>query len=108
MTVPTNLFADIPSELPQELFETLAVSDHVQVERIISHGHASPATFWFDQDRHELVILLKGAARLRFEDAEQAVEMKAGDYLTIPAHRRHRVEMTTPQEPCVWLAVHFR
>jgi cupin 2 domain-containing protein len=48
---------------------------------------------------------LKGAARLRFED--EVVEMGPGDHVNIPARRKHRVEWTTPDEPTVWLAVHF-
>ena len=58
-----------------------------------------------DQDRHEWVVVLKGAARLRFEDG--TVEMKPGDFVNIPAHRKHRVEWTTPGEPTIWLAVHY-
>ena len=34
-------------------------------------------------------------------------EMKPGDFVNIPAHKRHRVEWTTPDEPTVWLAVHY-
>jgi cupin 2 domain-containing protein len=49
------------------------------------------------------VIVRKGAARLRFEDG--IVEMKFGDFLNIPAHQKHRVEWTTPDEPTVWLVV---
>jgi cupin 2 domain-containing protein len=30
-----------------------------------------------------------------------------GDYVFIPARKRHRVEWTEPQQPTVWLAVHF-
>jgi cupin 2 domain-containing protein len=33
--------------------------------------------------------------------------MGAGDYVFIPARKRHRVEWTEPQQPTVWLAVHF-
>ncbi len=50
-------------------------------------------------------MVLKGAARLRFED--EAVEMRPGDFVNIPAHRKHRVEWTTPDEPTVWLAVFY-
>ena len=50
-------------------------------------------------------MVLKGAARLQFEDGP--VEMKPGDFINIPAHNRHRVEWTTPDEPTVWLAVHY-
>ena len=91
--------------MTDELFTTLLEAAHVRIERIVSHGHASPAGFWYDQDQHEWVIVLKGAARLRFEDG--MVEMRSGDFLNIPAHQRHRVEWTTPVEPTVWLAVHY-
>jgi cupin 2 domain-containing protein len=33
--------------------------------------------------------------------------MKAGDYVEIPAHTRHRVEWTDPDEDTVWLAVYY-
>ena len=105
--VPTNLFADLPQRLPNELVTTLLDAANVRIERIISHGHASPEGFWYDQDQHEWVMVLKGAARLRFEDDEQPVEMKPGDFVNIPAHTKHRVEWTTPDEPTIWLAVHY-
>src|SRR5436190_21054365 len=100
-----NFFCDFPEELPDELAETLAESGQCRIERIVSHGHASPAGFWYDQDQHEWVIVLKGAARLRFED--QTIEMKPGDFVNIPAHKKHRVEWTTPDEPTIWLVVHY-
>jgi len=33
--------------------------------------------------------------------------MKAGDFIIIPAHRKHRVEWTSPDEPTVWLVVFY-
>jgi cupin 2 domain-containing protein len=102
----SNLFADLPRQLPDELFTTLLEAADVRIERIVSHGHASPAAFWYDQDQHEWVVVLTGAARLRFED--ETVEMRAGDFVNIPAHRKHRVEWMTPDEPTVWLAVFYR
>ena len=105
--VPTNLFADLPSHLPDELVTTLLNATNVRIERIVSHGHASPEGFWYDQDQHEWVMVLKGAARLRFENDEQPVEMKPGDFVNIPAHKKHRVEWTTPDEPTIWLAVFY-
>ncbi|MBY0514405.1 MAG: cupin domain-containing protein [Gemmataceae bacterium] len=101
----TNLLADLPTNLPDELVTTLVDSAAVRVERIVSHGHASPPGFWYDQARAEWVLLLTGAATLRFED--RAVELRPGDCVTIPAHVRHRVEWTTPDAPTVWLAVHY-
>ena len=63
-----NLFDDLPQHLPKELVQILVSAADVRVERIISHGHASPTDFWYDQAQHEWVIVLKGAARLQFED----------------------------------------
>ena len=100
-----NLFHDLPTQLPDEVVQTILAAAQVRIERIVSHGHASPEGFWYDQDRHEWVVVLKGAARLRFED--RMVEMKPGDFMNIPAHKRHRVEWTTPDEPTIWLAVHY-
>lgn len=100
-----NLFADLPPHLPQELVQTLLTAAQVRISRIVSHGQASPEGFWYDQDQHEWVVVLKGSARLRFEDG--TVEMKPGDFIDIPAHKRHRVEWTTPEEPTTWLAVHY-
>jgi cupin 2 domain-containing protein len=85
--------------------QTILAAAQVRIERIISHGHASPEGFWYDQDQHEWVVVLKGAARLQFEN--RMVEMKSGDFINIPAHRRHRVEWTTPDEPTIWLAVFY-
>ena len=102
-----NLFADLPRHLIDELFTSLHEAANIRIERILSHGHASSEGFWYDQAQHEWVILLKGAARLRLEGDDRATEMKPGDFLNIPAHRKHRVEWTTPDEPTVWLAVHY-
>ena len=34
----------------------------------MSYGHGSPEGFWYDQYQYEWVVVLKGAARLRFEE----------------------------------------
>jgi cupin 2 domain-containing protein len=103
----TNLFADLPPQQFEESTLVVAESKHVRIERIVSHGQASPPGFWYDQQCREWVILLRGAARLLLEDGEQTVEMKPGDFIDIPANCRHRVEWTSPDEPTVWLAIHF-
>jgi len=108
MTGTTNVLADVPRHLPDELFTTLLESADVRIERIVSHGHASPPGFWYDQEPHEWVMVLQGAARLRFEDEAEPIEMRPGDAIHIEAHKKHRVEWTTPEEPTVWLAVHYR
>ena len=100
-----NIFDDLPQHLPKEVVQTLIRAADVRIERIISHGHASAPDFWHDQPQHEWVIVLKGAARLQFEDGE--VEMMVGDFINIPAFTRHRVSWTTPDEPTVWLGVRY-
>jgi len=100
-----NLF-DLPAELPSgELVEVILARPGLRIERIVSHGQSSPPGFWYDQSEHEWVMLLKGFARLRFED--RVIELKAGDQLNIPANCRHRVEWTMPNEPTIWLAVFY-
>lgn len=104
MNLP-NLFTDLPDNLPGELVTILLEAVNVRIERIVSHGHASPPDFWYDQNDDEWVIVLKGAARLRFDD--RTVELRPGDFVNIPAHQRHRVEWTTPDELTFWLAVYY-
>ena len=102
-----NVLADIPDKQDEESFQDLLRSGPVRIERIVSHGHASPPSFWYDQDDAEWVLVLKGAAVLEFEDAPEPLRLAPGDHVNIHAHRRHRVAWTTPDEPTVWLAVFY-
>ncbi|MCB1228854.1 MAG: cupin domain-containing protein [Verrucomicrobiae bacterium] len=104
-----NLFADIPAHLPEESVEILASgSGPVRIERIVSRGHRSPDDFWYDQAEAEWVVLLSGSAILRLDDLEsEAISLVPGDWIHLPAHRRHRVESTQPEIDTVWLAVFF-
>jgi cupin 2 domain-containing protein len=107
MPVLGNLFADIPGGLPVEVFETLLATDALRIERIVSLGHASPDGTWYDQEAHEWVLLIQGAARLHFEGDASPMELKPGDYVNTQVHRRHRVEWTDPTQPTIWLAIHY-
>jgi cupin 2 domain-containing protein len=100
-----NLFADVPNHLPEEVVQLLVTRSQVRFERIVSHGQSSPEGFWYDQPQHEFVVLLQGAARLRFED--ELLELTPGSCVDIPAHRRHRVEWTAPDQATIWLAIHY-
>ena len=102
-----NLFADIPDRLPKEQIQTILDKPNVRIERIISLGHSSPEGGWYDQERHEFVVLLQGAARLKFDGDDQAVTTTPGSFVDIAAHRRHRVEWTDANQPTVWLAFHY-
>ncbi|MBK7014401.1 MAG: cupin domain-containing protein [Sulfuritalea sp.] len=104
-----NLFAGIGSaNSPVEQFEELLSRSGFRVERIVSTGQASPPDFWYDQDVGEWVLLLSGAAEIRFEDEAEPRKLIPGDWITIEAHRRHRVNWTDPAQPTVWLAIHYR
>ena len=100
-----NIFANLPTNLPDELTTVLQEGNGVRIERIVSTGHRSPDGFWYDQPENEWVLVLQGAARLAFED--RVVELVTGDFINIPAHQKHRVEWTSPTEPTVWLAVFY-
>ncbi len=102
----TNLFDSLPQGLQEERFDTLVESGNVMIERIVSRGHISPASGWYDQSRDEWVVVLKGKGVVAFENGEE-VTLGPGDHLSIPAHTRHRVAWTDPNEDTVWLAVHY-
>jgi len=101
-----NIFDDIPAELPEEKFDLLVAGGKLKIERIISRGHATPANDWYDQEQNEWVLMLKGEAILAF-DGEPSITLKKGDYLDIPAHKKHRVDWTLPGSETVWLAIHY-
>ncbi|MCX6154578.1 MAG: cupin domain-containing protein [Candidatus Kapabacteria bacterium] len=106
MTI-NNLYKNISQFLADELFETIINNDSFHLERIVSVGHSTALEQWYDQEKTEWVILLKGAAGIRFEDSDKIFELNPGDYLQINAHCKHRVEWTSPDEETVWLALHF-
>ncbi len=101
-----NLFQNISQNLSEEFFETIAESDNVRIERIVSDGHTSPPGFWYDQDQNEFVIVLKGNAVLEFEDGTTQ-KMSEGDYQIIPAHKKHRVSYTDTNGKTLWLVVFY-
>jgi len=100
-----NLLRDLPDARGGEVVETLVDAPGLRVERIISWGQSSPPGFWYDQPQAEWVMLLAGAARLRFADEGEDRLLAPGDHIAIAARRRHRVEWTDPATPTVWLAV---
>ena len=102
-----NLFADLPDSLPQEEILPLLVSGRMRIERIVSTGQVSPPAFWYDQEEHEWVLVLRGCGVIEYADGKRVV-LRAGDHLHLPAGVRHRVCETSREEPTVWLAVFWR
>jgi cupin 2 domain-containing protein len=102
-----NIFANLPQSLSAEVFEEIIRGERFRLERIISFGQATPAGQWYDQEQHEWVVLLSGAAGLRFEGEEGLRVLHPGNFVKIPAHTRHRVEWTDEKQSTVWLALHY-
>ena len=91
----------------REIFELILAGERIRIERIVSSGQCTPEGTWYEQDEHEWVLLLQGAARLAYPDGK-IVRLGPGDSLLLPAGRKHRVQWTEPETPTVWLAVFFR
>lgn len=106
MTV-SNIYSSLPANFETEVFQDLLNHGNVRIERIISKGHTSPETGWYDQEENEWVIVLEGAGKIQFDD-ETEISLHKGDYFNIPAHSRHRVIWTDPDKITIWLAVYYR
>ncbi len=101
-----NIFESIPDNLDEEIFEQILQSENIKIERIISKGHRSPDSGWYDEEQNEWVIVLKGEAIISFENGID-INLKAGSHINIPAHKRHKVSWTDPKTETIWLAVHY-
>lgn len=102
-----NLLSPLPGAEAGEHVEALVTRPGLRIERIVSQGQASPPGFWYDQAEAEWVMVLAGAARLRFSDEAEPRLLTPGDWIDIAPHRRHRVDWTEPGVPTVWLAVFY-
>lgn len=102
-----NIYEHLPLATYQEQFEDIHKSQGVRIERIVSMGQATPEDEWYDQDWDEWVMLLKGQAGILIYGEEKIRVLSPGDYIFLPARIKHRVEWTSVNEPCVWLAIHF-
>ena len=102
-----NIFKSISGDFSEEIFTILVESEGVKIERIVSTGQSSPPEWWYDQEENEWVIVLEGEAILSFPKAED-IHLKAGDYINIPAHQKHRVSWTKQNTKTIWLAVFYK
>lgn len=102
-----NLFESLPEDISKEVFSEIIQGENIRIERIISKGHSSPEAGWYDQDDNEWVIVLKGEAKLSFENNDD-VHLVSGSHLNIPPHTKHKVTWTKPNTETIWLAVHYK
>ena len=92
--------------LPETFEELPGTTSQITIERIVSAGQTSPQTGWYQQARHEWVLLVQGQASIAFDDGS-VCQLAAGDYLFIPKETKHKVVATTAPPPCIWLAIHY-
>lgn len=100
-----NLFklTNLPGR--EELGDPLIPDRDITIERIFSTGQRWPDGFWYEQVRDEWVALLQGQAKLTWKSGK-SILMEQGDWILIPAGEQHRVDWTSQDPPCIWLAVY--
>ena len=106
MHTPENLLSNLPTATNEEQFLALLQRPGVRLERIVSHGQATPPGEWLSQAHEEWVLLLTGGAKLTLE-GQPTLALGPGDHVLIRAGQAHRVDWTQPNAPTVWLALHL-
>ena len=101
-----NIYESIPKKLKEELINELINHNNVTIKRIVSEGHSSPESGWYDQEENEWVIILQGEAEILFENGDRT-HLQSGSFLNIPAHTKHKVSWTTSSAKTIWLAVYY-
>ena len=102
-----NILADEPDAPGHEVLDVLLARSGVKLQRIVSHGQATPDGEWYDQDTDEWVVVFIGGAGLEIEGEGTVRELGPGDFVFLPAGERHRVAWTKADAPTIWLAVHL-
>ncbi|BCN25578.1 cupin domain-containing protein [Vibrio alfacsensis] len=102
-----NLLKDLPDDLSKEVFDDILSHKQLRIERIVSTGQTTPEGDWYDQEDHEWVLILQGAGELTYEDGS-VIHLEVGDHTNIPAHTKHRVSWTAPNQETIWLAVFYQ
>ena len=52
-----NIFSALPEDFSNEAVEELVRSSGIRIERIVSHGHSSPESGWYDQEESEWMCM---------------------------------------------------
>ncbi|MCF7988760.1 MAG: cupin domain-containing protein [Methylovulum sp.] len=99
----SNILAICSSDSSTEQCFPLLSTPTLRLEKIESHGCATPTGHWYDQEDTEWVMLVAGSATLTFESGD-SLSLKVGDYVTLPPHCKHRVDWCS--EEAIWLALH--
>jgi len=90
-----------------EIFEDIFRNDNIKIERIVSTGGKTEDGIWLCDNKNEWVLLLQGKSEIVFENNNKIV-LNGGDYVFIPSNTKHRVEYTSENPECIWIAVFFK
>lgn len=102
-----NIFnTDDIGDFKEELFFELHKDGNCLIEKIISTGQTTKDGIWLEGKKDEFVVLLQGESELVFEDGGN-IKLNKGDFLLIPAGKKHRVNSTSVEPKCIWLAIHL-
>ncbi len=101
-----NLHRGLPADPEKEVEEALLSRPGLRIGRIVSAGQSSPPGFWYDQAEDEFVLLVAGEAGLHLEGEREPRRLGPGDWVHLPAHRRHRVAWTRAEPPTLWFVIH--
>jgi cupin 2 domain-containing protein len=89
-----------------EIFDIILNNKNIKIERIISSGQRTNDNEWLVQDKSEWVLLLQGEATIIIYE-NKTIKLSKGDYLYIPENTKHKVDYTSKNPHCIWLAIHF-
>lgn len=98
-----EVFKDLPED---SVVEQLCQAKGFRVERVVSYGDCSPEGRWYDLDCDAWVVMIRGGVTLQLDEPEETKYVATGDWIFLPAHRRHRVESSSKEPPAIWLAVY--
>jgi cupin 2 domain-containing protein len=108
---PDGNMLSAPSQVQSATEWVCQLLDHTgraELERIASPpGYSSPKGFWYDQTWDEWVLVVEGHAVLEFEDGDR-LALEAGEYVMLPAGRKHRIASSSEESPTIWLALHLK
>ncbi len=102
-----NLRSSLPESLSEEEFTPILSANSIRIERILSNGQITPENEWYDQEENEWVLLIQGKARLFIENKGEVI-LNSGDHILLPAHVKHRVTWTDPDQITIWIAVFYK
>lgn len=103
----SSIFNEVEILRGEEFFETLHSGRNIKIERIISLDHSTPDNEIYDQGWDEWVMVVTGNAIIRFLEPEVDIELQDGDFVFIPAQKKHRVIFTDKEKITIWLAIHI-